>query len=395
MAPSTSSLPPQANTLYNKCLSQTKTHPDGLSKNFFQDDLLEIGSLPNVEALLPLTQALCSANLFRSLRIPGGMFWRIRPRDVAGKLTSIAQEDYVIYVQIEDAGQKGLWSRSIKAKVGMSQVLVGKSLTRLENKGLIKAVKNVKSPAQKVYMLSHFQPGEELTGGVFFDGSEIDEALVNELSNLIVFFVRSKSWDLRSRDGGGGKGRLGAGGKKRRALAPPSDDEEMEDGEDGEGEGEEEARGSRALKKQRKLAAAADMEDYVSTSFSQRRSQAEHAYPAFTHHYPQPEAILAFIQDSGALRGGKASALNVTAIERLVDVLVMDEKLERIGEGYRTVKGVYEMSEDKFVHGDDGPGTGLTEAPCGRCPVFDVCGDGGPVNARSCPYWQEWLTREA
>lgn len=392
MAPPSNNIGQQATNLYNACLAQTKTHVDGLAKNFFSEDLLQLGSLPSKEALLPIAQNLVSANLFRSLQAGGVICWRTRPRDVANKLASVAQEDYVIYVQIEDAGQKGLWSRSIKAKVGMSQVLVGKSLARLENKALIKAVKNVKSPAQKVYMLSHFQPGEELTGGVFFDGSEIDEALVNELSNLIVFFVRSKSWVLKGK--GGKAAGVGRPGKKRK-IAPPSEDEEdQEDGEDEEGGGGGGA-GARALKKQRQAAAAADMEDYVTSTFSQRRMQLERAYPAFTHHYPQPEAILSFIQDSGALRGGKAAALNVTAIERLVDVLVMDEKLEKIGEGYRTVKGVYEMSEDKFVHGDDGTGTGLTEAPCGRCPVLDVCGDGGPVNARSCPYWQDWLSKEA
>ncbi|KAA1474411.1 hypothetical protein DENSPDRAFT_824288 [Dentipellis sp. KUC8613] len=36
---------------------------------------------------------------------------------------------------------------------------------------------------------------------------------------------------------------------------------------------------------------------------------------------------------------------------------------------------------------------GWSEAPCGRCPVFDFCKDGGPVNAKECEYYGEWLTR--
>lgn len=293
-------------------------------------------------------------------------------------------------MQIEDAGQRGLWSRSIKAKSGLSQTLVGKSLTRLEIKGLIKSVKHFKSPAQKIYMLSYLQPGQELVGGPFFDGSEIDEALVDELSNLTVFFVRSKSWiipKVRATD----KNKVQGKRKVAVLLSGPEDENEgcrvVKEGKRDVGEGLEDTRWSM---KQTKSAATADMEDYIATSPAQCRTQTEYARPAFTYQYPQPEVILSFIQNSGALRGGKALELSVTAIERLLDVLVMDDKLEKIGNGYRTVKGIYGTTED-----NNGPGTGLTEAPCGRCPVFDVCCDGGPVNARSCPYWQEWLSKEA
>ncbi|PPQ72523.1 hypothetical protein CVT24_004829 [Panaeolus cyanescens] len=34
---------------------------------------------------------------------------------------------------------------------------------------------------------------------------------------------------------------------------------------------------------------------------------------------------------------------------------------------------------------------GLTEAPCGLCPSFEFCKDGGPVNPRECTYYGDWL----
>ncbi|KAF9057373.1 RNA polymerase Rpc34 subunit-domain-containing protein [Panaeolus papilionaceus] len=34
---------------------------------------------------------------------------------------------------------------------------------------------------------------------------------------------------------------------------------------------------------------------------------------------------------------------------------------------------------------------GLTEAPCGLCPSFEFCKDDGPVNARECTYYGDWL----
>ena len=38
-----------------------------------------------------------------------------------------------------------------------------------------------------------------------------------------------------------------------------------------------------------------------------------------------------------------------------------------------------------------GYGFGLNQAPCGRCPTFEFCKDGGPVNAGDCVYYGEWL----
>ena len=34
---------------------------------------------------------------------------------------------------------------------------------------------------------------------------------------------------------------------------------------------------------------------------------------------------------------------------------------------------------------------GFAEAPCSRCPVFSICGEGGPVSAASCLYFEGWL----
>ncbi|KAH7912496.1 RNA polymerase Rpc34 subunit-domain-containing protein [Hygrophoropsis aurantiaca] len=34
---------------------------------------------------------------------------------------------------------------------------------------------------------------------------------------------------------------------------------------------------------------------------------------------------------------------------------------------------------------------GWSQAPCGRCPVFDFCKDKGPTNPKECVYYEEWL----
>jgi len=34
---------------------------------------------------------------------------------------------------------------------------------------------------------------------------------------------------------------------------------------------------------------------------------------------------------------------------------------------------------------------GWTEAPCSKCPSFEFCKQGGPVNPKECVYYEDWL----
>jgi DNA-directed RNA polymerase III subunit RPC6 len=36
-------------------------------------------------------------------------------------------------------------------------------------------------------------------------------------------------------------------------------------------------------------------------------------------------------------------------------------------------------------------GLGWSQAPCGRCPVFEFCMDGGPVSPAGCKYFDGWF----
>ncbi|XP_046372683.1 DNA-directed RNA polymerase III subunit RPC6-like [Haliotis rufescens] len=83
--------------------------------------------------------------------------------------------------------------------------------------------------------------------------------------------------------------------------------------------------------------------------------------------------------------------LSVEDIETILDTLIYDGKVERTivaGQGttgdsgqlrlYRAVKPVIQP-------------TGLVRIPCGTCPVFEQCHDGGIVSPQTCVYMKEWL----
>ncbi|XP_046545138.1 DNA-directed RNA polymerase III subunit RPC6-like [Haliotis rubra] len=83
--------------------------------------------------------------------------------------------------------------------------------------------------------------------------------------------------------------------------------------------------------------------------------------------------------------------LSVEDIETILDTLIYDGKVERTlvaaqgttGDSgqlrlYRAVKPIIQP-------------TGLVRIPCGTCPVFDQCHDGGIVSPQTCVYMKEWL----
>ncbi len=41
--------------------------------------------------------------------------------------------------------------------------------------------------------------------------------------------------------------------------------------------------------------------------------------------------------------------------------------------------------------GDVTIGNAWTDVPCGKCPVFDFCKEGGPISPTNCVYYQRWL----
>ncbi|KAK6340143.1 34-kDa subunit of RNA polymerase III (C) [Orbilia blumenaviensis] len=74
--------------------------------------------------------------------------------------------------------------------------------------------------------------------------------------------------------------------------------------------------------------------------------------------------------------------LSEADIKALLEVLIYDGKLEKVigGTAYKAIRKVEGAVKQ-----------GVTEAPCGRCPVFDLCNEDGPINAANCVYFEKWL----
>lgn len=73
--------------------------------------------------------------------------------------------------------------------------------------------------------------------------------------------------------------------------------------------------------------------------------------------------------------------LSEEEVTSMLTMLVYNNKIEQVPTGqYRAIR---QSTEPLY----------LTNIPCGTCPLFDFCTEGGPVNPTNCAYLEEWKTK--
>jgi DNA-directed RNA polymerase III subunit RPC6 len=383
-----------AEELYKTVMSRSQDEKGGFTVVFTQQELFDIApdTVADKKDLLPLIKYLTSQHLFRTLKTADrGLGWSVRPREAAKAIKALDKDERMVYEVIEASHTTGIWLKSIKNKLnGIAQPVVAKITKTLENQRLIKPVKSIKAPAQRVFMLFHLVPGEDVTGNSFFDGGDLDESFRDELLNLIVFWVRSQSWAE------GGKKRHRTKSTNKKELTSRDDAIMIDD-----------VTHDSAPTGQKRKRTATDIEDLSVKprhhyqrvhKFDPDTDFAQLTFRAGTESYPTVDGIHMFLTSSDAIKPTKSVSLTVQEVQGCLDVLVWDDKLEKVWNtedgswGYRTRRGVtFKQPNQAFDLEEDGVGTGLTQTPCGRCPVFDVCREGGPVNPQTCVYFDSWL----
>lgn len=254
----------------------------------------------------------------------------------------------MVYGYIEQTTTSGIWIKTIKAKSNLHDAPLKKCLKELEKKECIKEIKSAKFPTRKMYMLSHLEPSEENTGGAFFTDGEMDVGLIEGLSEVIIRYVAGQSWVEQK------------GSTKKELKRKREADGEASNSAD----------------------AAQEPEPPRYKPMLRRGHVLVPHRPDYTG-YPTAENILEDIKARGIIND--SLKLNEEDIRALCDTLVFDGRLEHMyAGGFRTVR----RPPDE---GDNGPGNGLSQAPCSQCPVFDICEEGGPVSASNCIYFEEWL----
>lgn len=262
----------------------------------------------------------------------------------------------------------------------MHDSVLKNAIKQLQTKGLIAPFKNVEHPNKKMYIKASIRPSDRATGGPWYTDQNFDEAFIEDLQRVVFDFIKRQS-TYHSTHGGATrtqapkKGVLKGGidkGKKR-------DAQEMEAG----------APVAKAVK--------------ISAASTPKKEPALLPLPAGYTAYPTVRDIARLLSSSGITNN---TILSEVDVKKLVDVLVWDNLIEPIkvaGKiGYR-VSRIAKQSTESWAGREDPTGreggpelylSPYTEAPCGRCPVFDLCEEGGPVGPSNCEYFKRWLGKE-
>lgn len=303
----------------------------------------------------------------------------------------------MVYACIENSGTAGIWNKTIKNRISAHAQVLERVLKGLTNKGLIKSMSSVKNPGRKMWILAGLQPNEEATGGAWFTNGDLDTSLLQAVATVVEKYVSEQSWEEVDDD----DDQPMYLNNKRKAPADGFDDE-----------AEHRSKSSR-------------LENHSHHHKGKALPTHPRSFRPFDSgytKYPTLTEISRYILKSNIT----GTILPQNAIAQLLDVMVYDEKLFKVSRKpnsedddnpdntefvtmYRSFKTPQDLHEEnqlvaransqkievrnaalrQQVLEELGPG-GSSEVPCMSCPVFDICEDGGPVNVRTCVYFDQW-----
>lgn len=261
-----------------------------------------------------------------------------------GRYKALNAEEALVYSYVESSAREGIWTRTIRTRTNLHMTVMNRCLKSLEAKNYIKQIKSAKHPGRKTFMLSTLQPSEDVTGGPFYTDGILDEEFVHQMASWSERYVIARSWYHPS-----GKD---PGKKKEKGKLTQAQAEDLRE------------------------------KEFQSKDPCKEESKGMLPMPPGYIGYPTVPEITKAVNASGL----SEVVMKEAEMRQLLDVLCWDGLLVKVmdGNGYKAVRQ---------VGGPDGESieNGLTEAPCGRCPVFDLCEEGGPVNPRNCQYFENWL----
>ncbi|KAK2018631.1 RNA polymerase Rpc34 subunit [Colletotrichum eremochloae] len=360
---------------------------------FTQYDILDFDVIPNRDTvtLLKVLQSLTNDRLLIAVSSQTGLAWRWRSVEDAEKYKLCStDEQRMVYGAIDEAGGDGIWSKSIQNRLNMHDSVLKTALKQLQGKGLIAPFKNVEHPNKRMFIKASMRPSERATGGPWFTDSAFDEAFIEDLQRVIFDYVKRKSTYLST---GSSSAAAGTGTATRTAVPKKGV-----------------LRGGLDAKASKKRGADEMSSDDKTSSVPAvqppppRKVPVNLPLPAGYKEYPTVREIARFISQSGITSD---TILGEEDMQKLVDVLVFDGLIEPIRVagrlGYRVTRAPRQSTTNWAARQDTAPAdeggpepfvNGYTEAPCGRCPVFDLCEEGGPVSASNCVYFERWLGLE-
>ncbi|XP_073484271.1 DNA-directed RNA polymerase III subunit RPC6 [Lithobates pipiens] len=295
----------------NRIIELCQQFPHGITDQVIQNEMPHIEAKQRAMAI----NRLLSVGQLDLLRSGTGLLYRLKDTQTAGKMKGSDNQEKLVYQIIEDAGNKGIWSRDIRYKSNLPLTEINKILKNMESKKLIKAVKSVAASKKKVYMLYNVQPDRSVTGGAWYSDQDFESEFVEVLNQQCFKFLQTKAEAAR---------------------------------------------------------------DSKQNPMIQRNSS-----------FASSHEVWKYICELGISK----VELSMEDIETILNTLIYDGKVEMtiIAAKEGTVGSVDgQLKLYRGVNPIIQP-AGLVRTPCGLCPVFDDCQEGGDISPSNCIYMSEWL----
>lgn len=173
-----------------------RERPKGISD---KDLAVEIPDLQPVQRA-QIINKLLSQGYFDLFKQGGLLFYRLKDPTKLAKCAD--NEEKIVYRIIEEAGNKGIWTRDIRFKSNLMHTQLQKILKSLETKKFIKVVKPVAASKKKVYMLYNLEPDESVTGGAWYQDQDFETEFVDVLNQQCYRFLEQKREKMKSCNAG-------------------------------------------------------------------------------------------------------------------------------------------------------------------------------------------------
>ncbi|KAG1842334.1 RNA polymerase Rpc34 subunit-domain-containing protein, partial [Suillus subluteus] len=104
----------------------------------------------------------------------------------------MSDEEAMVLGHIQASANEGIWTKHLKTKTELHQTVIDRCLKSLVQKQLVKAIKAVKHPTRKIYMLAHLEPSVELTGEPWYTDNELDMEFIKLLSTACLHYIHDR-----------------------------------------------------------------------------------------------------------------------------------------------------------------------------------------------------------
>eukprot|EP00439_Symbiodinium_sp_Y106_P031723 s3913_g3.t2 len=154
----------------------------------YLEDLARAG-WPDKTQATHLANALLTQSRLDIITVGEKILLKAVAPQLALKLSRLEATTRSVYQQIEKAGDRGAWSKSLKDQTKLQQHTITKAIKELLKQQLIKEVKSVQNRNRKVFMLIDLEPSLEVSGGTWYKDGEFNYSWVETLREYCLTFM--------------------------------------------------------------------------------------------------------------------------------------------------------------------------------------------------------------